>query len=204
MAWLCTAVWIMSLPNFDGVDTRRRTSPNNGSWPHRTSLGFGSGNFRTGDCIARFRAAPRSYRGARLASQLDSKPSTLETARGDDPLRRLTARGTAAVRNHIGSLPCDILQFLPIARRQSAVLRARFIRRSVRPARSSSRQLDDKAINVLSAFASHIGAVIGDFVVRRNMNEISASLVLLKELPLDGDHHWRCQLHTACEMPAYQ
>ena len=49
-----------------------------------------------------------------------------------------------------------------------------------------SRRLDDKAIHVLSAFSTDLGAVIGDQVVDRPRNEISAALVLLKGLPLDG------------------
>ena len=49
-----------------------------------------------------------------------------------------------------------------------------------------SRRLDDKAIHVLSAFSTDLGAVIGDLVVAPDKNEISAALVLLKGLPLDG------------------
>jgi hypothetical protein len=49
-----------------------------------------------------------------------------------------------------------------------------------------SRRLDDKAIHVLSAFSTDLGAVIGDLVVEPDKNEISAALVLLKGLPLDG------------------
>ena len=49
-----------------------------------------------------------------------------------------------------------------------------------------SRRLDDKAIHVLSAFSTELGAVIGDLVVAPDKNEISAALVLLKGLPLDG------------------
>jgi DDE_Tnp_1-associated/Transposase DDE domain len=49
-----------------------------------------------------------------------------------------------------------------------------------------SRRLDDKAIHVLSAFSADLGAVIGDLVVEPDKNEISAALVLLKGLPLDG------------------
>jgi len=49
-----------------------------------------------------------------------------------------------------------------------------------------SRRLDDKAIHVLSAFSSELGAVIGDLTVAPDENEISAALVLLKGLPLDG------------------
>jgi hypothetical protein len=49
-----------------------------------------------------------------------------------------------------------------------------------------SRRLYDKAIHVLSAFSTDLGAVIGDLVVEPDKNEISAALVLLKGLPLDG------------------
>jgi DDE_Tnp_1-associated/Transposase DDE domain len=49
-----------------------------------------------------------------------------------------------------------------------------------------SRRLDAKALHVLSAFATELGAVIGDLVVEPDQNEISAAMVLLKGLPLDG------------------
>jgi hypothetical protein len=49
-----------------------------------------------------------------------------------------------------------------------------------------SRRLDDKAIHVLSAFSTDLGAVIGDLVVEPDKNEITAALVLLKGLPLEG------------------
>lgn len=49
-----------------------------------------------------------------------------------------------------------------------------------------SRRLDAKALHVLSAFATDLNAVIGDLVVEPNQNEITAALVLLKGLPLDG------------------
>jgi hypothetical protein len=49
-----------------------------------------------------------------------------------------------------------------------------------------SRRLDAKAIHVLSAFSTELSAVIGDLVVAPDKNEISAALVLLKGLPLDG------------------
>ena len=49
-----------------------------------------------------------------------------------------------------------------------------------------SRRLDDKAIHVLSAFSTELGAVVGDLVVEPDQNEITAALVLLKSLPLDG------------------
>ena len=46
--------------------------------------------------------------------------------------------------------------------------------------------LDDKAIHVLSAFATELGAVIGELTVEPDQNEITAALVLLKGLPLEG------------------
>ncbi len=49
-----------------------------------------------------------------------------------------------------------------------------------------SRRLDDKAIHILSAFSIDLGAVIGDLVVAPDKNEISAALVLLQGLPLEG------------------
>src|SRR5262245_25617494 len=49
-----------------------------------------------------------------------------------------------------------------------------------------SRRLDAKPLHVLSAFASELSAVIGDLVVEPDQNEISAAMVLLKGLPLDG------------------
>lgn len=49
-----------------------------------------------------------------------------------------------------------------------------------------SRRLDAKALHVLSAFATDLAAVIGDLVVEPDQNEITAALVLLKGLPLDG------------------
>ena len=49
-----------------------------------------------------------------------------------------------------------------------------------------SRRLDAKALHVLSAFAIDLAAVIGDLVVEPDQNEITAAMVLLKGLPLDG------------------
>jgi len=49
-----------------------------------------------------------------------------------------------------------------------------------------SRRLDAKAVHVLSAFATDLGAVIGEMTVAPDQNEITAALVLLKGLPLDG------------------
>ena len=39
-----------------------------------------------------------------------------------------------------------------------------------------SRRLDDKAIHVLSAFSTDLGAVIGDLVVEPDKNEITAAI----------------------------
>lgn len=49
-----------------------------------------------------------------------------------------------------------------------------------------SRRLDAKALHVVSAFATDLSAVIGDLVVEPDQNEITAAMVLLKGLPLDG------------------
>jgi DDE_Tnp_1-associated/Transposase DDE domain len=49
-----------------------------------------------------------------------------------------------------------------------------------------SRRLDDKAVHVLSAFSTGLGAVIGSLTVQPEHNEITAAMVLLKGLPLDG------------------
>jgi predicted transposase YbfD/YdcC len=49
-----------------------------------------------------------------------------------------------------------------------------------------SRRLDATPLHVLSAFATELGAVIGDLVVPPEANEITAALALLKELPLEG------------------
>lgn len=49
-----------------------------------------------------------------------------------------------------------------------------------------SRRLDAKAIHVLAAFSTDLGAVIGDLVVGPDQNEITAAVALLKGLPLDG------------------
>ena len=49
-----------------------------------------------------------------------------------------------------------------------------------------SRRLDAKALHVLSAFATDLGAVVGDLVVEPDQNEITAAMALIKELPLDG------------------
>ncbi len=49
-----------------------------------------------------------------------------------------------------------------------------------------SRRLDAKAVHVLSAFATELSAVIGELTVEPDQNEITAAMVLLKGLPLEG------------------
>jgi DDE_Tnp_1-associated/Transposase DDE domain len=49
-----------------------------------------------------------------------------------------------------------------------------------------SRRLNDKALHVLSAFATKLSAVVGDIVVDPGQNEITAALAFLKDLPLEG------------------
>lgn len=49
-----------------------------------------------------------------------------------------------------------------------------------------SRRLDAAPLHVLSAFATELGAVVGDLNVPPDQNEISAAITLLKGLPLDG------------------
>jgi hypothetical protein len=49
-----------------------------------------------------------------------------------------------------------------------------------------SRRLDAKAIHILSAFATGLSAVVGELTVEPDHNEITAAMVLLKGLPLDG------------------
>jgi hypothetical protein len=49
-----------------------------------------------------------------------------------------------------------------------------------------SRRLDDKALHVLSAFATGLSAVMDDIVVEPGQNEITAALAFLKNLPLEG------------------
>lgn len=49
-----------------------------------------------------------------------------------------------------------------------------------------SRRLDAKPLHVLSAFATDLGAVVGELAVEPDQNEIVAAMALLKELPLEG------------------
>jgi len=49
-----------------------------------------------------------------------------------------------------------------------------------------SRRHDTKALHVVSAFATRLSAVVGDIVVEPDQNEITAALVLLKQVPLHG------------------
>ena len=56
----------------------------------------------------------------------------------------------------------------------------------VAPLPGTVRRLDAAPLHVLSAFATELGAVIGDLVVPPEANEITAALTLLKGLPLEG------------------
>lgn len=49
-----------------------------------------------------------------------------------------------------------------------------------------SRRLDAKALHILSAFATELSCVVGDFVVEPHQNEITAAFSFLKTLPLEG------------------
>ena len=49
-----------------------------------------------------------------------------------------------------------------------------------------SRRGEDRAVHVLSAFATDLSAVIGDLVVKPDANEITAAVDLLKSMPLEG------------------
>ena len=49
-----------------------------------------------------------------------------------------------------------------------------------------SRRRDTKALHVVSAFSTQVSAVVGDVVLEPDQNEITAALVLLKRLPLEG------------------
>ena len=49
-----------------------------------------------------------------------------------------------------------------------------------------SKRGEEKAVHVLSAFATDLSAVIGDLTVAPEANEITAALDLLKTLPLQG------------------
>ncbi len=49
-----------------------------------------------------------------------------------------------------------------------------------------SKRGEEKAQHVLSAFATDLGAVIGDLAVEPEANEITAAVTLLKGLPLEG------------------
>ncbi len=46
--------------------------------------------------------------------------------------------------------------------------------------------MDASPLHVLSAFATELGAVVGDLSVPPDANEITAALTLLKGLPLEG------------------
>lgn len=49
-----------------------------------------------------------------------------------------------------------------------------------------SKRRDTKALHVVSAFSTGLSAVVGDVVLEPEQNEITAALVLLKQLPLTG------------------
>ena len=49
-----------------------------------------------------------------------------------------------------------------------------------------SRRRDTKALHVVSAFSTRLSVVVGDVVLEPDQNEITAALILLKQLPLDG------------------
>ena len=49
-----------------------------------------------------------------------------------------------------------------------------------------SRRRDTKALHVVSAFSTRVSVVVGDVVLEPDQNEITAALVLLKQLPLKG------------------
>ena len=67
-----------------------------------------------------------------------------------------------------------------------------------------SRRLDAAPLHVLSAFATELGAVIGDLAVSPDENEITAAVVLLKGLPLDGKIITGDAIFTpARDLPAY-
>ena len=49
-----------------------------------------------------------------------------------------------------------------------------------------SRRRDTKALHVVSAFSTRVSVVVGDVVLEPDQNEITAALILLKQLPLEG------------------
>lgn len=49
-----------------------------------------------------------------------------------------------------------------------------------------SRRQDSKALHVVSAFSTRLSVVVGDVVLDPDQNEITAALVLLQQLPLEG------------------
>jgi DDE_Tnp_1-associated/Transposase DDE domain len=49
-----------------------------------------------------------------------------------------------------------------------------------------SRRRDTKALHVVSAFSTRVSVVVGDVVLEPDQNEITAALLLLKQLPLEG------------------
>ena len=49
-----------------------------------------------------------------------------------------------------------------------------------------SRRLETKALHVVSAFATRLSVVVDDVALEPDQNEITAALILLKRLPLEG------------------
>ena len=49
-----------------------------------------------------------------------------------------------------------------------------------------SRRRDTKALHVVAAFSTRLSVVVGDVVLEPDQNEITAALILLKKLPLEG------------------
>jgi hypothetical protein len=68
---------------------------------------------------------------------------------------------------------------------------------------NGSHRLDAKAIHVLSAFSTELGAVIGDLVVAPDKNEISAALIFLKALPSNGAMITSDATFTQCQICQY-
>jgi hypothetical protein len=92
-------------------------------------------------------------------------------------------------------LPRDVPLRFQVARCRRSGVRARDVRSGDGRAGhiaidgktlKGSRRLDARPLHVLSAFATELGAVIGDLAVEPDQNEITAAMALLKELPLEG------------------
>lgn len=109
------------------------------------------------------------------------------------------AGGAGAVRHRPrqGALPRDLPLHLPVARhrrRRPEPGLGRFATAGAEPGHISidgetlrgSRRPNARAIHVLAAFSTGLGAVIGDLLVEPDQKEIAAAMSLLKQLPLDG------------------